>query len=116
MAKSTKQNCKQSYTPEIAEEICQRLMAGESLTGVCEDSHMPDTDTVMQWFTDDVEGFQARYLEVFGAVVMKNIGDIPSLPLTLPSKALAAQVLANMGVENHEAIITQLAEAGALLE
>jgi len=113
MAKSTKQDNKQSYTPEIADEICQRLVAGESLTGVCEDDHMPDTDTVMQWFMDDIEGFQSRYLDVFTQVLEANIAGI-STPL--PSKDIATQVLAAMGTENPEAIIDQLVAAGCLAD
>jgi hypothetical protein len=52
---------KSTYTPEIAEEICRRLAHGESLAGICRDSHMPPPSTVRKWAVEDVSGFGARY-------------------------------------------------------
>jgi hypothetical protein len=37
------------YTPEIVEEILERLAAGEPLTEICEDDHMPGWRTVYDW-------------------------------------------------------------------
>ena len=49
------------YTPEIAEEICERLAAGESLLAICRDEHMPAESTVRDWALADREGFSAKY-------------------------------------------------------
>ena len=38
-----------TYTDELAEEICRRLAAGESLRSICEDEGMPDRGTVLRW-------------------------------------------------------------------
>lgn len=49
------------YTPEIAESICRRLAAGETLRAICRDEDMPAESTVRAWALDDVEGFSAHY-------------------------------------------------------
>lgn len=41
------------YTPEIVEEICERLSKGEPLAVVCRDEHMPSDDTVRNWADAD---------------------------------------------------------------
>lgn len=38
-----------TYTDLIAEEICQRLAKGETLTSICGDEHMPARRTVSDW-------------------------------------------------------------------
>lgn len=37
------------YTPEIVEEICDRLSQGEPLEQICRDDHMPASRTVWAW-------------------------------------------------------------------
>ena len=56
------------YTPELADEICERLSQGESLATICRDPHMPPESTVREWVGDDRgndengrPGFAARY-------------------------------------------------------
>lgn len=49
-----------SYTPEIGEAICERLVCGkddrpESLRSICSDPDMPDLKTVMRWLTKNEE-------------------------------------------------------------
>lgn len=46
---STRRPGKPDYTPEIAEEICERLMCGETLIEICEDPAMPAYRTVHHW-------------------------------------------------------------------
>lgn len=41
------------YTPELAEEICQRLAEGEPLRAICRDEHMPSWVAVYQWMDKD---------------------------------------------------------------
>lgn len=50
------------YTPEVANEICERLSSGETLTSICADDHMPADRTVDDWVNDDVDGFSASYM------------------------------------------------------
>lgn len=50
-----------AYTPEIAEAICVRLSAGETLRAICRDHGVPPESTVRGWALDDVQGFSARY-------------------------------------------------------
>lgn len=37
------------YTPELAEEICNRLKLGQSLNWICESDDMPEKVTVIRW-------------------------------------------------------------------
>mgnify|MGYP002363028391 FL=1 len=37
------------YTPDLADRICARLAAGESVRTVCGDDDMPDASTVFRW-------------------------------------------------------------------
>lgn len=50
-----------SYTKEIADEICQRLVDGESLRSICKDDHLPAVSTVCLWIVDNREGFSEQY-------------------------------------------------------
>jgi hypothetical protein len=40
------------YTPERADEICRRLIEGESLRSICRDKNMPHAATVCRWLAD----------------------------------------------------------------
>lgn len=48
------------FTQELADRICARLAAGETLRAVCSDEDMPAHQTVLRW-TRDVEGFSDHY-------------------------------------------------------
>lgn len=50
-----------AYTPEIAEAVCRRLSAGESLRSICRDDAFPPESTVRGWAHDNREGFAAQY-------------------------------------------------------
>lgn len=50
-----------TYTPEIADEICERVAAGESLNGICLSPLMPSESAVRQWAINDRDGFAAKY-------------------------------------------------------
>ena len=63
------------YTREIADEICERLAAGESLFSICRDAHMPAENRVREWALDDRvdksgtgAGFAARYARAINGV------------------------------------------------
>lgn len=49
------------YSKELADTICLRLSAGESLRHICLDDDMPAATTVHQWVLDDKEGFSKQY-------------------------------------------------------
>ena len=58
------------YTEAIAEEICERLAAGESLNAICRSDHMPAETRVRAWVMNDQasedgtgKGFAKRYHE-----------------------------------------------------
>ena len=37
------------YTPELVDEICERLSKGEPLAQICRDEHMPHPSTIWDW-------------------------------------------------------------------
>ncbi len=39
------------FTPELAELICERIVNGEALAGICRDTAMPARRTVNYWLT-----------------------------------------------------------------
>lgn len=41
------------YTKDIAQEICDRLIDGESLNKICSDDHIPSKATIYNWLDDD---------------------------------------------------------------
>jgi hypothetical protein len=49
-----------SYTPEIAEEICNRMIEGESVLKICRDEHMPARVTVYKWIESNA-AFRQQY-------------------------------------------------------
>ena len=52
------------HTPEIADEIVDRLAGGESLRDICDDDtrpELPAPSTVVGWYLEDREGFSERY-------------------------------------------------------
>lgn len=50
-----------SMLSPIQMEICQRIMAGESVRRICRDEHMPAQSTVFEWLASDLQ-FQRSYL------------------------------------------------------
>lgn len=42
-------------TPELIDEICERLCMGEPLAAICRDEHMPHRSTVSDWAASDEE-------------------------------------------------------------
>lgn len=50
------------YTQTLADTICARLAATESLRAICRDPEMPNNSTVMRWLKEDKHpGFQEQY-------------------------------------------------------
>jgi hypothetical protein len=48
-------------TPELCREICERMAAGETLTNICRDAHMPAWTTVHDWKKAD-ESFRQAFM------------------------------------------------------
>ena len=66
------------YTPELAQRICERLIAGQSLRTICADPEMPSQPTVFQWITKH-EAFAKQYArarEIQMEVMAEEILDI----------------------------------------
>jgi hypothetical protein len=48
------------YTDELATEICERIINGESLNKITKDAHMPDVRQVYRWLNSK-ESFRQQY-------------------------------------------------------
>lgn len=48
------------FTQALADRICERLAAGETLRGVCGDASMPAPQTVLRWMGNN-ETFSEQY-------------------------------------------------------
>lgn len=51
------------YSKALADRICKRLAAGESLRSICRDDKMPSESTVRRWALEDMRGFSAQYAQ-----------------------------------------------------
>ena len=49
-----------TYSAEIADEICERLGDGETLSQICRDDHMPERRSVFRWI-DSRPAFAEMY-------------------------------------------------------
>lgn len=49
------------YTEALADEICLKLMAGQSLRSICREMESPRFDTVLKWLAKGDHPFQAKY-------------------------------------------------------
>ncbi len=74
-----------SYTPEVADEICEELARGMSLTMICARDDMPSISTVYNWM-ERVPGFMENYARARQlqsttfADQIQDIADCPFLP------------------------------------
>ena len=50
-----------AYTPEIGNEICERIANGESLQAICRDPRMPRRQMVLRYLDADPD-FRAQYI------------------------------------------------------
>jgi hypothetical protein len=59
-AQKAKRGRPSSFTQKTADDICKRLIGGESLRHICEGDDMPDKATVLRWAYDR-EDFRDQY-------------------------------------------------------
>lgn len=48
-------------TPEIEDDVLERLSAGEALAAICKGDYPVAESTVRKWAVNDADGFGARY-------------------------------------------------------
>lgn len=67
-----------SYSDALAEVICDRIAAGESMRAICRDAGMPDRVTVLRWLAahEDFAAKCARARELQADVVDEEIVDM----------------------------------------
>lgn len=67
------------YSEEIALEICDRMVTGESLRSICRDDNMPSKSTVLLWVARNREGFSDRYAKAFEARMIGHADELLDL-------------------------------------
>jgi len=51
-----------SFTEELGDRICERIIEGESLTRICRDEDFPSKSTVLKWLADETyKNFSDQY-------------------------------------------------------
>ena len=60
LAKEASRRRRHEYNPEVAQSICDRLMEGESLRQICQDTNMPARSTIFLWL-EGHEEFARKY-------------------------------------------------------
>ncbi|MCX2589848.1 DNA packaging protein [Proteus penneri] len=78
MATTAKMGRPTDYMPEVAEDICNLLMLGESLRSICKRPGMPAIRTVMYWLqrNDDFMQQYARAREIQAELLAEEIIEI----------------------------------------
>lgn len=68
-----------AYNRALADEICSRIAAGETLTDICREAHMPNRATVAGWVYDDRDGFNNVYVRAREAAMDLMAEDLLSI-------------------------------------
>ena len=78
MATDQKKGRPTDYTQEVAEDICNLLMLGESLRSICKRSEMPAIRTVMYWLQRHEDFMQqyARAREIQAELLAEEVIEI----------------------------------------
>jgi hypothetical protein len=66
------------YDPEKADEICLRLINGETLSEISRHKHMPTYGTMIRWIRD-YEVFRKAYIEAMEASAYTNADEVASV-------------------------------------
>jgi hypothetical protein len=71
-------------TPELCNEICDRLSQGETLTSIVRDAHMPGLTQLWEWRKHDSSFLDAytRARELGAIIIADKVRDIAEQPLT----------------------------------
>ena len=78
------------YSDDVAEEVCERLSEGETLTVICRDAHLPARKTVYHW-VDHRPHFKEMYDEARDRQADAHADEI-LLACELPDNCTSAQV------------------------
>jgi hypothetical protein len=95
------------YSPEIADEILERLAQGQPLRKICEDLHMPAASSVIGWVNRDESGFAERYVRAreVGYVLLADelihIADTPMIGTKSVSKATGLEITEGDMIEHR---------------
>lgn len=64
-----------TYSPEIADAICEQMIAGRDLLDICKDGDMPSRSSVYRWLNDypEFEAQYARAREAMADLELRNL-------------------------------------------
>lgn len=78
--------------PELVDEICRRIAAGESLRSICRDDHTPALSTVCLWIVDGKHPeFSAQYSEAREAAGYVHADRIQQIADSVAEEQLSPQ-------------------------
>jgi hypothetical protein len=78
--------------PELVDEICRRIAAGESLRSICRDDHTPALSTVCLWIVDGKHAdFSERYAQARQAAGYAHGDRIQEIAQAVESEQLSPQ-------------------------
>lgn len=80
-----------SYTQELADEICLRLVEGESMRAICRDDGMPSQPTIYRWLREN-DAFQQQYAHAREDQGHSSADDMRELRAQLMAGELASDV------------------------
>lgn len=81
------------YTPELADDICARIEAGESVRAIGRDPDMPDAATIFRWASIDHEGFYEQYVRAKEIGAENNADEMEELAMTMDDVQRAKLVI-----------------------
>lgn len=96
------------YAPEIGEEICRRMAAGETIFRICEDPAMPSRAAVYMWIADnereELADFQKMYAAATKAQALAMADECISIADETSNDTLLKETQGGEGYEvaNHE--------------
>lgn len=67
-----------SYSEEVADEICERMINGESLVKICRDERLPSRAAIYRWF-DARPDFEARCARAREGLAEARVDEIEDL-------------------------------------
>ena len=79
--------------PEVVDEICRRIAAGESLRSICRDDYLPAISTVTMWIVDGTQPeFVDKYWKAREAAGYVHADKIQDIASGLESETIQPQV------------------------
>jgi uncharacterized protein YodC (DUF2158 family) len=95
-----------TFTQEVADTICNRLLEGESLTHICTDSTLPNKPCILKWLRDFPE-FATQYaharemqMELMATEIIDISEEEPMMTITFGENG-SKECIDNAGIQRN---------------